>query len=449
MSLAVLLMLALFVGLLFAIYLFSQKSKTLSRTVLFGLVLGSAFGLVLQFLFAEQPQVINHVLSWVAVVGKGYVGLLKMVIMPLVLVFMIAAVVKLENQGSLGKISFVSISILLVTTALAALVGIAVTYGFNLSVEGLVAGTREAAQMTTLESKAANVANLNVPQMLLSFIPENPFADLSNTRSTSIIAVVIFGVLIGIAARKVMLERSELTAPIRTGVNALQATVMSLVKMVIALTPYGVAGLMANVVANSSGNDILNLLAFIIASYVAILLMFVVHGILLSLVGVSPKHYFTKIWPVMTFAFSSRSSAASIPMNIDTQVNQLKVPPAIANLSASFGATIGQNGCAGIYPAMLAMMVAPSVGIDPMTFEFILPLIGIVVISSFGIAGVGGGATFAALVVLPTMGLPIEIVALLISIEPLIDMARTALNVSGSITSGVITSKIMKTPQQD
>ncbi|MBH0070446.1 MULTISPECIES: cation:dicarboxylase symporter family transporter [Pseudoalteromonas] len=447
MSLAVLLMLALFVGLLFAIYLFSQKSKTLSRTVLFGLVLGSAFGLALQFLFAEQPQVINHVLSWVAVVGKGYVGLLKMVIMPLVLVFMIAAVVKLENQGSLGKISFVSISILLVTTALAALVGIAVTYGFNLSVEGLVAGTREAAQMTTLESKAANVANLNVPQMLLSFIPENPFADLSNTRSTSIIAVVIFGVLIGIAARKVMLERSELTAPIRTGVNALQATVMSLVKMVIALTPYGVAGLMANVVANSSGNDILNLLAFIIASYVAILLMFVVHGILLSLVGVSPKHYFTKIWPVMTFAFSSRSSAASIPMNIDTQVNQLKVPPAIANLSASFGATIGQNGCAGIYPAMLAMMVAPSVGIDPMTFEFILPLIGIVVISSFGIAGVGGGATFAALVVLPTMGLPIEIVALLISIEPLIDMARTALNVSGSITSGVITSKIMKTPQ--
>ncbi|MGO2332647.1 MAG: L-cystine transporter [Pseudoalteromonas nigrifaciens] len=447
MSLAVLLMLALFVGLLFAIYLFSQKSKTLSRTVLFGLVLGSAFGLALQFLFAEQPQVINHVLSWVAVVGKGYVGLLKMVIMPLVLVFMIAAVVKLENQGSLGKISFVSISILLVTTALAALVGIAVTYGFNLSVEGLVAGTREAAQMTTLESKAANVANLNVPQMLLSFIPENPFADLSNTRSTSIIAVVIFGVLIGIAARKVMIERSELTAPIRTGVNALQATVMSLVKMVIALTPYGVAGLMANVVANSSGNDILNLLAFIIASYVAILLMFVVHGILLSLVGVSPKLYFTKIWPVMTFAFSSRSSAASIPMNIDTQVNQLKVPPAIANLSASFGATIGQNGCAGIYPAMLAMMVAPSVGIDPMTFEFILPLIGIVVISSFGIAGVGGGATFAALVVLPTMGLPIEIVALLISIEPLIDMARTALNVSGSITSGVITSKIMKTPQ--
>lgn len=445
MSLAVLFMLALFVGLLFTIYLFSKKSKNLSRTVLFGLVLGSAFGLALQFLFSHSPESINDVLSWVSIVGKGYVGLLKMIIMPLVLVFMIAAVVKLENQGALGKISFVSISILLFTTALAAFVGIAVTYGFNLNIEGFVAGTREAAQMSTLQSRAANVADLSVPQMLLSFIPQNPFADLSNQRSTSIIAIVIFGVLVGIAARKVMLERSELASPIRNGVNALQAIVMSLVKMIIALTPYGVAGLMASVVANASGDDILNLLAFIVASYVAIFIMFVVHGLLLSFVGVNPKVFFEKIWPVLTFAFSSRSSAAAIPMNVDVQINQLNVPPAIANLSASFGATIGQNGCAGIYPAMLAMMIAPSVGIDPLTFEFILPLIGIVVISSFGIAGVGGGATFAALVVLPTMGLPIEVVALLISIEPLIDMARTALNVSGSMTSGVITSKLIKT----
>ncbi|QBL08344.1 cation:dicarboxylase symporter family transporter [Rheinheimera sp. D18] len=443
-SVAAYFMLAIFVGLLFAIYLFSQKNKNLSRSVLLGLILGSVFGLVLQFLFAEQPQVIKDVLGWVAIVGQGYVGLLKMLIMPLVLIFMIAAVVKLENQGSLGKISFISISILLFTTAIAALVGIAVTYGFDLSIEGLVAGSREATQMTALQSKAANIADLTVPQMLLNFIPQNPFADLSNLRSSSIIAVVIFGVLVGIAARKVMLERNELAVPIRSGVNALQAIVMSLVKMVIALTPYGVAGLMASVVANSSSNDILNLLAFIIASYIAILIMFVIHGFLIGLVGVSPKQYFIKIWPVLTFAFSSRSSAASIPMNIDVQVNQLNVPPAIANLSASFGATIGQNGCAGIYPAMLAMMVAPSVGIDPMTFEFIASLVGIVVISSFGIAGVGGGATFAALVVLPTMGLPIEIVALLISIEPLIDMARTALNVSGAMVSGVVTSKVLK-----
>ncbi|SEK38024.1 hypothetical protein SAMN05216262_101211 [Colwellia chukchiensis] len=446
MSFAVSLMLALFAGLLFAIYLFSQKSKTLSRTTLFGLVLGSFFGLFLQLLFPEQNSITDQVLSWVSLVGKGYVGLLKMVIMPLVLVFMIAAVVKLENQGSLGKISTLSIAILLLTTALSALVGIAVTYGFDLNISGLVAGTRESAEMATINNKATVIADWTVPKMLLSFIPENPFADLTNARPSSIIAVVIFGILVGLAARQVMREQQELADPIRTGVNALQKIIMSLVKMVIAITPYGVAALMANVVANANASDIFNLLTFIVASYVAILIMFIVHGLLLTVAGVNPKTYFSKIWPVMTFAFSSRSSAATMPMNIDVQINQLKVPPAIANLSASFGVTIGQNGCAGIYPAMLAMMVAPSVGIDPMTIEFLLPLIGIVVVSSFGIAGVGGGATFAALVVLPTMGLPIEIVALLISIEPLIDMARTALNVSGAMVSGVITNKIMKGP---
>lgn len=201
---------------------------------------------------------------------------------------------------------------------------------------------------------------------------------------------------------------------------------------------------MTKVVATSSAADIRNLLGFIVASYTAIILMFIVHGLLLSFVGVSPKQYFKKIWPVLTFAFTSRSSAATIPLNVETQISKLNVPPAIANLSASFGATIGQNGCAGIYPAMLAVMVAPTVGINPMDGHFILSLIAIVAISSFGIAGVGGGATFAALIVLPAMGLPVTIAALLISIEPLIDMARTALNVSGAMTAGTITSRILK-----
>ena len=447
MSFTVAALLAVFIGLLFGLYRLTQKSQSLSRSVLAGLVAGSGFGLLLQLAFSQSPDVIGGVLEWVAVVGTGYVGLLKMVIMPLVLVSMISAVVKIQNQGELGKISTVTIGILLFTTALAALIGIAMTGVFGLSAQGLVEGSRESARILELGERATSVENLTIAQMLISFIPSNPFEDLTGARSTSIIAVVIFGVLTGVAARKVMQEREELAQPIRTAVDALQAVVMRLVKMVIALTPYGVAGLMTKVIATSSMSDILSLLGFILASYCAIVLMFVVHGILLSFAGVSPKTYFQKIWPVLTFAFTSRSSAATIPLNVDTQVNKLNVPPAIANLSATFGATIGQNGCAGIYPAMLAVMVAPSVGIDPFTLPFMVSLVGIVVVSSFGIAGVGGGATFAALVVLPAMGLPVEIAALLISIEPLIDMARTALNVSGSMTAGTITSKILKKPE--
>ncbi len=122
---------------------------------------------------------------------------------------------------------------------------------------------------------------------------------------------------------------------------------------------------------------------------------------------------------------------------------QLGVPEGIASFSASFGATIGQNGCAGLYPAMLAVMVAPTVGINPLEPLWIAQLVTIVTLSSIGVAGVGGGATFAALIVLPAMGLPVTLVALLISIEPLIDMGRTALNVNGSMTAGVATSQIL------
>ncbi|MCG3759597.1 L-cystine transporter [Vibrio cincinnatiensis] len=444
MSVTAIAMLAVFAGIL--LFLFSQQKKaySLSRVVLLGLVLGSVFGLALQLTFGENSPVISQVLSWIAIVGSGYVGLLKMVIMPLVLVSMISAVVKLENSGSLGKISGLTISILLITTAIAALIGILVTQAFGLSAAGLTEGSREVAHMTQLESRAATVADLTIPQMLLSFIPTNPFADLTGARSSSIIAVVIFGVLVGIAARKVMIEKEQFEAPIRQFVDALQSIVMRLVKMIIALTPYGIAALMAKVVATSSASDILNLLGFIVASYIAIGLMFVLHGILVSFVGVNPKTYFQKIWPVLTFAFTSRSSAATIPLNVEAQITKLNVPPAIANLSASFGATIGQNGCAGIYPAMLAVMVAPTMGINPLDIHFVLSLIAMITISSFGIAGIGGGATFAALIVLPAMGLPVTIAALLISIEPLIDMARTALNVSGSMTAGTITSRLMK-----
>ena len=170
--------------------------------------------------------------------------------------------------------------------------------------------------------------------------------------------------------------------------------------------------------------------------------MFVVHAVLLMVLGgVNVREYFAKVWPVLTFAFTSRSSAATIPLNVETQVEALKVPSPIANLSATFGATIGQNGCAGIYPAMLAVMIAPSMGVDPLALDFIVGLVMIVAVSSFGIAGVGGGATFAALVVLPALGFPVTVAAVLISIEPLIDMARTALNVNGAMTAGVITGR--------
>jgi len=196
-------------------------------------------------------------------------------------------------------------------------------------------------------------------------------------------------------------------------------------------------------VAATIYNDILKLLSFVLASYSALLLMFCIHLGLITAAGLNPVQYVKKILPLLVFAFTSRSSVGAIPMNIQTQTQALGTPAGIANFSASFGATMGQNGCAGIYPAMLAVMIAPTVGIDPFTFSFIATLIAIVTIGSIGVAGVGGGATFAALIVLSAMNLPVALAGLLISIEPLIDMGRTALNVSGAVTAGTVAGRVL------
>jgi L-cystine uptake protein TcyP (sodium:dicarboxylate symporter family) len=434
----------IFIALLFALFKLKKPETSLAKQVFVALILGVVFGFLLQIVHGGDLSAISPTLTWTDLPGDVYVALLRMIIMPLVLVTMIAAVVKLHQVAALGRIGASVIGLLVFTTMIAALVGILVTNMFGLSAEGMTGGDRENARATVLETRQEVVADLKMAEVLVRFIPTNIFADLTGARDTSIIAVVIFGMLFGLAALLVSREKPEQADRIRDFTDTIQAVIMRLVKLVMGLTPYGILSLMTYVVASSNGSDILNLIGFVIASYVAIAIMFLIHGLLLSLTGNNPIDFFRKIWPVLTFAFATRSSAATIPMNIKTQVDELKVPPSIASLSASFGATIGQNGCAGIYPAMLAVMAAPTVGIDPLAPGFILSLIGIITISSFGVAGVGGGATFAALIVLPAMGLPITLVALLISIEPLIDMGRTALNVSGAMTSGVITSTVVK-----
>ena len=441
MSFAAIANLAVFVLLAGVLFNFRKPRLTLGRQILLGLLLGAGYGLALQFLYGSGDAAVKETLTWTNVVALGYISLLKMVIMPLVLVMMIAAVVRMREVADLGRIGGSVVGILVGTTAVAALVGIFVSNLFSLSADAITQGARELERAASLTSRYENVANLGLADMLVRFIPSNIFSDLTGARPTSIIAVVIFGILFGLAALGVAKEDPARGEKLREAVLTLQAVIMRLVQMIMALTPYGILALMTRVVAGSNAQDLWNLVEFVGASYVAIAIMFAIHGILLRLAGVNVRSYFKTVWPVLTFAFTSRSSAATIPLNVETQVEGLKVPEPIANLSATFGATIGQNGCAGIYPAMLAVMIAPSMGIDPLSFSFILPLVAIVAISSFGIAGVGGGATFAALVVLPAMGFPVTVAAVLISVEPLIDMARTALNVNGAMTAGVLTGR--------
>ncbi|XOV89762.1 MAG: L-cystine transporter [Pseudomonadota bacterium] len=441
MDLFLILNIAVLLALGYLLFDLGRRGVSLSRRVLVGLLAGALAGLALQSGYGLLSETLAATLAAVNVVGTGYVNLLKMIVMPLVLVSMVAAVVRLDEIATLGKIGGGVILVLVGTTMVAALIGALVASAFGLTSAGLTEGAREVAKAGSLVTDQVKVQDLDLASMLVSFIPQNIFADLAGLRSTSVIAVVVFGILVGIAGLMLSRDLPDQGGQFRHFVEVAQNLVLRLVRIVIGLTPYGVLALMTKVTASSSGSDILNLIGFVVASYLAIALMFLVHGALLAASGVNLLDYFRRVWPVLVFAFTSRSSAATLPLNVETQIRDLGNDPATANVSASFGATIGQNGCAGIYPAMLAVMIAPSMGVDPLSLSFLVPLVGIVAISSFGVAGVGGGATFAALMVLPALGFPVTLVALLISIEPLIDMARTALNVNGAMTAGTITSR--------
>lgn len=420
-----------------------KKHISFTKRVFTGLGLGLVFGIILQASYGAGSEVIAKSTDWFNLAGRGYVGLLQMVVIPLIMVSIISAIMNLKGKQNLGKMSALIIAVLLITTAIAASVSIVTSLSFDLKAIEIEAGEREQARGAALEDRLGTVEDKTIPQQVLDFIPTNPFADMTGARSTSTLAVVIFSAFIGIAVLGLDKKKPEQADTFRKMVEAVYAVVMRIVTLVLRLTPYGILALITNVAATTKAEEILKLIKFVGASYVALIVMFIIHLILLAAFGYNPVQYVRKVFPTLVFAFTSRSSAATIPLNVETQTKRLGVPEGIANLSASFGATIGQNGCAGIYPAMLAVMIAPTVGINPMSWDFILTLILVVTISSFGVAGVGGGATFASLIVLSTMNLPVALAGLLISVEPLIDMGRTALNVNDSITAGVITGKIL------
>ena len=250
-------------------------------------------------------------IAWLDLVGNGYVGLLQMIVMPLIFASILSAVARLHNASSLGRISVLSIGTLLLTTAIAALIGIVLTNLFGLSAEGLVAGAQESARMQVIHSDYAGKVADSISPVAVVVHSQQPGrrpgagqADVDHQRG-DFCRVRRPG---GPATDQ---DDAEKGARALSAIDTLQAWVMRLVRVVMKLTPYGVLALMTKVVASSNMEDILKLGSFVVVSYLGLALMFVVHGIILAATGVSPLRFFRKVWPVLTFAFTSRSSAAA------------------------------------------------------------------------------------------------------------------------------------------
>lgn len=425
------------------LHMMARKHISFAKRVFTALGIGIVFGVLLHLVYGTHSNVITSTSDWFNIVGQGYVALLQMIVMPLIFISIVAAFTKIQIGEKFAKIGSLIFIFLIGTVTIAAIVGVVYALVFGLDASTINLGNAEQARGSEIAKQAKDLTAHTLPQQILELLPKNPFLDFTGQRATSTIAVVIFASFIGFAYLRVARKQPDHGGLLKRAIDAIYSLVMAIVTFVLRLTPYGVLAIMANTLSTSDFGAIWTLGKFLIASYAALITMYIIHLIILSLLGISPIRYVKKTLEVLIFAFTSRSSAGALPLNVQTQTRRLGVPEGIANFAATFGLSIGQNGCAGIYPAMLAIMVAPVANVE-IDLQFIVTLIAVVIISSFGVAGVGGGATFASILVLSTLNLPVALAGVLISVEPLIDMGRTALNVNDSMLAGTGTAKLTK-----
>lgn len=440
------------VGIFSLIQLKSKAKKSFNFRVLSGLFCGAILGLLIKATVADAAS-LKHIMTFIGMFGNAYIALLQMMVIPLVLFAMLTSIINTNNSGKLSSIAIKVISVLMVTVVISAIIGILSVYLFQIDGVALSHAVGEASNVTnratSLMTKSESFVSKTYADYIVGFIPQNIIYMLSGRESSSTLSTVLFSMFFGYAILQVKKRTPEKIQTLIDFINATKEAVLSLIKEILKLTPIGVFSLMTVFFATTNLSSAIELTKFLAASYFAIIAMYLVHLGIIMLFGLNPRQFATKSWSVLLFGFGSRSSMAAVPLNISAQVEKLGIDEETASLSATFATSIGQNGCAGIYPAMLAVIAVAimnaSGGNIPVDLFFFLKLVVAVAISSFGIAGVGGGATFSAIAVLTIMGLDIRIAALLISIEALIDMARTALNVSDGMLAGLITAKSNKT----
>lgn len=377
------------------------------------------FGITVGVVFGKESLIIEPV-------GKIYVSLIKMIVLPLVITSLISSVTSLSNIEQLKKIGVKTITLLLITTGIAAVIGIVIGNIMNIGV-GID---------FTLDSTFKPREIPSFSQVILDMIPVNPFASMSNGK---IIPVIVFSIFIAVAIIIEGAKKPEAVKIIKDFNNSASIIMFRVTKIVISLTPYGVFSLMVSVSAKNGISTLIPLIKVVIAVYIACIFHIIfTHGsLILFVVKVNPIKFLKKIFPAQVVAFTTQSSYGSLPITIKSLVDNVKISEKIASFAASLGATMGMNACGGIYPAIVAIFVANVFNINLSMYHYVL-LVLTTVVASIGMAGVPGTATIAATVVLANLGLPIEGLAMVLGVDVIIDMMRTMTNVTGASTIALL-----------
>jgi Na+/H+-dicarboxylate symporter len=379
-----------------------------------GFALGILAGLILR----------EHAETWLGPIGDVYLNLIRMVVAPLVLFTIASSIAKLGEGVGAVRLATRTVVWFAITSLLAVLVGFAVGHLVNpgLGLSDLPLGTvREREIPTPLE-------------VLIGIVPTNPFTALSEGK---VLQIIFFSALVG-AALVALGDRAQ---GVRRLVDEGAAVVFRITRWVIQLTPIGVFGLIGSVVGGYGWEALLPLGKFIFAIYAACLFhILIVYSGLLKLHGLKVVSFFRGAFAAMQTAFATSSSLGTLPVTLRQTVERLGVPQAYAAFAVPLGASVKMDGCGAIYPAIASIFIAQYFQIDLSLTQYVL--IGLTaVLGSLGTAGVPGTSIVMLTLTLSTAGLPLEGIGYIVAIDRIIDMMRTATNVTGQMLVPVLVAK--------
>lgn len=408
------------------IYWLDKKQVNFTKILLLSLIIGVGIGLLGNFMINQSPDITKQVSSWYGLIGYGYMDLLKMIVLPLVFLSMIRVII--TTKKDFKRLALKTVGVLAFTTAIASIVTIIISL--------LLPTAQLLPEVANQEGTIREVGTFVTT--LRSMIPNN-VADI--VVKGNILAIIVLAFLLGVSLKS--LGDKKEVKPVVDFIEGSFEVVRKLAVMIMDFMPYALIPLLANILITQGGTTLLSAINFIVVLYVGIIAMFVIHLILVKLSGHSIKEYLLAVREPLMLAFTSRSSLGTLPVTIEAMTNKLHLPAGLSDLVGSFGANMGMNGCAGIYPTLVVIALATMLHI-PMDISFFVTLIFVVVLGSFGIAGIPGAATMSVAVVLTGMGLVeyYPLLGVILAIDPILDMGRTLLNVNGTIVAGVVVNKL-------
>ncbi len=396
-----------------------KKKLSLTIYIFIGMLLGILVGILLQ----SHPEIAT---SYIKPFGTIFLNLIKFVVIPVVLFSIIAGVISMDDIGKVGKVGLQTISYYMVTTL------IAVTLGILFANLLQVGAGYQLVSSKSLHIKASKVPNFM--DTLVNIFPSNAIAPLANA---SMLQIIVIALLVGFG----IIMAGEKGKPFAQFVNSAADVFIKVMGIIIKISPVGVFCLLVPVVAENGPSVLLPLLKLILVVY----LVYVLHAAVVystmvkGIAHISPRTFFKSMLPAILMAFSSSSSVATIPLNMEC-TQKMGAKEEISSFVLPLGATINMDGTA-IYQGVCSIFIAEIFGIH-LTLSQQIVIILTATLASIGTAGVPGSGPIMLTMVLQSVGLPLEGVALVAGIDRILDMGRTTVNITGDAACTMCISKL-------